>query len=439
MVLQQPMNNKCFLTQSSELKGRLDVPFYSVRHNLSSSVRLGGVVDIYGGKRLPAGETPLSTKSSFLYLRVIDIPSDGGNIQWNKLQCISKEAFNEIAVYELQDEDVLVSIAGTIGKVVFIKKIPRGKRVVLSENIAVLRLKSKLDLLFPSYLSILLKSDISQQQFNILKTLTTIPKLALSRLANVQIPVLPSMAQQLATIGQFESLQKKLVKAFEKEKISEENLRQKITSISYNKTNLQLSDKPFGLVDAKTVWGRRINISSLLHIAKNETEILEYAYLGNIVTMGRGDELRKEVMQSGRYPVVTAARTSQFTHTRYNRTGENITVSASGSYAGCVGYYPHAIFATRDCITLKAKDENKFRTEYIAYAMMAQQDLIYSRKHGAAQPHVGLDDLASLRIPSLSLAQQDQVILEIRSLRSKLNRIQTQIGDIKEKLHSILT
>lgn len=52
---------------------RLDVTFHNDGQFLHGYVPLSNYVSIYGGKRLPKGETFPSEKTSYLYLRLADI------------------------------------------------------------------------------------------------------------------------------------------------------------------------------------------------------------------------------------------------------------------------------------------------------------------------------------------------------------------------------
>lgn len=167
---------------------RLDVAYHNDDQFLHGFVSLSNYVSINGGKRLPKGETFSSEKTSYLYLRLADIV-DLDNIDYTKLPSISETIFNTLKRYEIVEGEVSISIAGTIGKVFITKNIPIGKRVILTENCAIIR--PKVQSLSPVFLKLLLNCTFVQQQIKRNSIQTTIPKIGLDRIGKLQIPVIP--------------------------------------------------------------------------------------------------------------------------------------------------------------------------------------------------------------------------------------------------------
>ena len=183
---------------------RLDVTYYDGL-SLHRGVPLSNYVSIHGGKRLPKGESFSLEKTSYLYLRLADI-DDFDNIDYNKLPCISETLFNTLERYEIVEGEVGISIAGTIGKVFITKNIPIGKRVILTENCAVIRPKAQS--LSPVFLKLLLNCTFVQQQIKRNSIQTTIPKIGLDRIGKLRIPVIPSIYIQENIIDIYTKAQK---------------------------------------------------------------------------------------------------------------------------------------------------------------------------------------------------------------------------------------
>ena len=82
-------------------------------------VRLGEIVTVYGGKRIPVGKKLSLTKTEHVYIRVSDMKD--GFVSTENLQYISDDIYEKISNYIIKKEDVYITVAGTIGR---IGKIP---------------------------------------------------------------------------------------------------------------------------------------------------------------------------------------------------------------------------------------------------------------------------------------------------------------------------
>jgi type I restriction enzyme S subunit len=152
-------------------------------------VKLGQLVSVKGGKRLPLGAGYSDVKTSFPYIRVTDFEKHSVNIS-NVLH-LSADVQQKIARYTISSEDVYISIAGSIGIVGIVPEELDGAN--LTENAAKLVIidKSKLD---KRYLMRFLATAGQPQLHEQAKT-TSQPKLALFRIEEVEIP-LPPLAEQ---------------------------------------------------------------------------------------------------------------------------------------------------------------------------------------------------------------------------------------------------
>jgi len=125
-----------------------------------------------------------------------------GDIKFQNLKYISSKIFETLRNYELKPNDVVVSIAGTIGKIALLERAP-AKRIILTENCAKLQITSKN--LSPKFLAIILSLPFVQKQMSLAYIQTTIPKLGLERIYNLKIPPVPSPEIQKQIIEKFEA------------------------------------------------------------------------------------------------------------------------------------------------------------------------------------------------------------------------------------------
>ena len=169
---------------------RMDVAYFMNNTGTKNYTSLSQYVTIKGGKRIPKGRTFASEQTDYLYLRLSEI-TDFERIEYESFKCIDKELFEILRRYEIHNNQIVFSIAGTIGKVFVLKNIPSGKRVILTENCAVLQPKD--DSILSDYISILLNCGVVQKQIGQNRVQTTIPKIGLDRIAKLKVPIIPSI------------------------------------------------------------------------------------------------------------------------------------------------------------------------------------------------------------------------------------------------------
>lgn len=146
-------------------------------------VRLGEVISIKGGKRVPAGYKLLDSKTSHIYIRVTDMKND--TILTNDLKYISDDIYEGIKNYTVSAGDLYITIAGTIGRVGIVPDFFEGMN--LSENAC----RVIPHFVNNKYLLNVLKSSIVQNQFKDKTNKVGQPKLALTRILDTVIPLAP--------------------------------------------------------------------------------------------------------------------------------------------------------------------------------------------------------------------------------------------------------
>ncbi|SFX44866.1 restriction endonuclease subunit S [Marinospirillum alkaliphilum] len=189
------------ILKSSLLQSALDGLFTAV----TDRVTIESLAEVKGGKRLPKGEKLSDEETEHPYIRVADF-TDRGTIYLSGIKYISKEIHEQIKRYVISKDDLYISIAGTIGKTGFVP--PELDGANLTENAAKLVIKDKqqLDL---SYLYLFtLTSDFSAQAGLATKTVAQ-PKLALTRLSKIEIPMC-SLEEQKSLVSTIEALKSKI-------------------------------------------------------------------------------------------------------------------------------------------------------------------------------------------------------------------------------------
>ena len=160
------------------------------------------IAEIKGGKRVPKGYKLTTSPTSHPYIRVADF-SDDGTVDLSDIHYVDDNVFKEIKRYTISPNDVYISIAGTIGKSGIIPLELDGAN--LTENACKLVLKKGLLNRFVYYCTI---SDSFREQAAKLTMQAAQPKLALTRLATIRIPV-PPLSEQQTIISTLDDLNTK--------------------------------------------------------------------------------------------------------------------------------------------------------------------------------------------------------------------------------------
>ena len=191
-----------FYSKFSEVSGdRLDPTYYANLGLYKGLDRLKTIVKVKGGKRIPKGKTFSSETTKYKYLRVEDIDAFG-NINISKLKNISKEIYEELKRYKLNENEIVISNAGTIGKVTMLENFD--EKIILTENCVKLVIHD--NQILPKFLETMVRSNFIQTQFQNNYIKTTIPKLSVERISNTFFPKIPSFEIQNKIVSKMEQV-----------------------------------------------------------------------------------------------------------------------------------------------------------------------------------------------------------------------------------------
>lgn len=160
-------------------------------------VKLGEIVTVLGGKRIPAGRQLTTENTGYKYIRVSDMKD--GTVLTEGLLYVPSDIFPSIARYIIHKEDVYITVAGTIGRVGKIPEEIDGAN--LTENAD----RLIFSMLEQNWLIKCLESNIVQSQIVNVTTKVGQPKLAIKRIQELIIP-LPPLAEQKRIVEKLEQL-----------------------------------------------------------------------------------------------------------------------------------------------------------------------------------------------------------------------------------------
>jgi len=228
--------SRVFILQKSEMEKRFDPQFYINRVKILNSIKLSTLVKVKGGKRIPKGKYYSETVTEYQYLRVSDI-QDFGQINWDGLKYIHEDVYYFLERYKVEKGDVIISIAGTVGKTALIEK--EIKNTILTENCAILEIRDKSKLL-PKYLHILLGLSTSKRQIELGFIQTTIPKLGFDKIEQLQLPPIPTIEEQHEIIALYD----KTIIQKQKNDLAAEKLLESIDDYLLGELGIKMPETP---------------------------------------------------------------------------------------------------------------------------------------------------------------------------------------------------
>ena len=172
---------------------------HSLLHDAVSH-RIDEVCDVLSGKRIPKGETFSPRPTEYRYITVSDMGEK--YVSSDTLQFITSHTEKQITRYKVRNGDIIISVAGTLGKLNIIT--PDLDGVNLTENCDRFTNFRGIN---PEYLYHVLSSDLIQSQIEASKTKNGQPKLALERIRNFVVPV-PHQIGQEQFVGVMNSIDK---------------------------------------------------------------------------------------------------------------------------------------------------------------------------------------------------------------------------------------
>lgn len=166
--------------------------FESTRRSPTQEFKVSDLYEVTGGKRLPKGAPYAESVTRHPYLRVSDM--EAGSFRTQGLKYLTAETQRSIERYTVSSDDLVISIAGTIGQVSTVPPPLSGAN--LTENAARLRPRNP-GAAVGAYVSFAMASDQVQAQISAATGQVTIGKLALFRISALRLE-LPSIEVQEA-------------------------------------------------------------------------------------------------------------------------------------------------------------------------------------------------------------------------------------------------
>lgn len=156
--------------------------------------KLANIFEVHGGKRIPKGES-FSDTGKQVYIRVADM--ENMTINTTNLKYIDERVFDKIKNYIITENDLYITVAGTIGRVGSVPKELNGMNLTENANRLIPKKINK------EYYKYILNGNFMQERIKANTTKAAQPKLAIKRINELIVPV-PPLEQQKKIVDKIE-------------------------------------------------------------------------------------------------------------------------------------------------------------------------------------------------------------------------------------------
>ena len=170
---------------NNNLEQQAEAIFQSILSNAITTVNLGEIADVKGGKRLPKGVNLIDIPNSHPYIRVRDLNNALFASLTPNYAYVDEETQKSISRYIVSTGDVLISIVGTIGLTAIVDSTL--DKANLTENcVKVTNLKH----ITPEYLLLYLRSQLGREAITKGTVGAVQQKLPIKNIQAIPIPLL---------------------------------------------------------------------------------------------------------------------------------------------------------------------------------------------------------------------------------------------------------
>lgn len=307
--------------------------------------------------------------------------------------------------FQIDAGDILFTISGTIGRAAIVKP----SDLPLLMNTSVVRFKSKVPALSPSFLYHYVRSSYFVLRLQGMATGTAIKNVGPSHLKKMSVPI-PPLEEQ-------ERIVEVLDEAFAAIDRAKANIERNLT----NARELFQSHLSDIFSDASEKWDS-FNLEAVLDMYQPKTIA------------------QKEMAEDGKYPVFGANGQIGW-HNEFNHEEPEVLLTCRGATCGFLNWSLPNSWINGNAMVMRPKDSSQLSQEFLFKALEGGVDTTKAIT-GSAQPQITRKSLNPLCIPIPPLEEQERIVRELDSLKEERKglevRYQAAFDNLKELRQSIL-
>jgi restriction endonuclease S subunit len=138
----------------------------------------------------------------------------------------------------------------------------------------------------------------------------------------------------------------------------------------------------------------------------------------------------------GNYPIMSGGRSYCGNYHTFNREGNQITVSKTGSSSGFIGWHTQKFWAA-DCFTLDVNESCNIK--FLYYILMTKQDIIYKEyQRRGVMPHCYWTDISEICFLLPPLPIQQEIVESLDLIYSNANTAKATAASIKGQMAAVM-
>ena len=399
--------------------------------------RLGDCSSVISKGTTPKGGKDAYLKEGVNFLRIENLNEDG-SINLSNISHISiEEHEGNLKRSILEEGDLLISIAGTLGKVGFVTK----SDLPMNTNQAIAFIRLHKDIFDNMYLKYAIESPFVNAELLAKTKVTSIPNLTLEIISNCLIPLPPTLTEQQRIVNRIETMFAKLDQAQEKAQSVLDSFEPRKAAILHkaftgeltanwrkennpeesskylekikDKVEIRLDFKYWENTKLPESWCES-TIGNLLYFAgrvgwkglKAEEYTSEGPILLSVYNLNDGDE-------------VSFNKINHITNERYDESPEimvrknDILLTKDGAGIGKLGYVnelPEKATINSSLLLIRPGDVANYKFIFYLLSGPALQNIVKERITGSATPHLFQRDIKEFVLPVPSLPEQQEIV-----------------------------
>ena len=388
--------------------------------------RLGDIITLKGGKRIPAGRQLTTEKTDHIYIRVTDMQN--GTILNNDLHYITDDIYKKISDYIIKTDDLYIVIVGsTIGKT---GKVPQQfNNMNLTEN----AVRLIIYLTYKEFILTCLTSEFMQTQFIDKTKQVGQPKLALMRLKTSLLP-LPPFHEQQRIVARVEELLAKVDSLSKDEKkldalqstmperlkasLLQAAIQGKLTERLPGDGNAEDLLTEIAAEKQRLIKEKKIKKEKPLPEIREEEKPFDlpegwiWCRLGEIFTLQAGKNISASyIKETGEYPCYGGNGIRGYVD-KYNTIGDFPIIGRQGALCGNVNIASGKFYATEHAVVVYTYAQClSYWALYFLTALNLNQ---YAT--ATAQPGLAVNKINMVYIPLPPLAEQQRIVQQLEEL-----------------------
>ena len=368
--------------------------------------RLGDVADVLSGKRIPKGMSLSTADTGIKYITVSDMGEKYINNE--NIKYINEDIEEKIKKYKVSENDIIISVAGTLGKINIVTKDFQNAN--LTENcdkITNLRgIKHK-------YLYMYLNSSYIQGQINSIYTVSSQPKLALTRIRDFIINT-PSLPEQTKIADFLSTVDDKI-----------QNQQDKITHLENIKKGFM-----------QKIFSRKIRFKDDGGEEFPEWEETELKNKVEII-MGQSPSSNSYSKEKIGIPLVQGNADiknrmtfpTKYTNKPTKLCKKDSIIMTVRAPVGYIGKAKQEVCIGRGVCGIEVK---KCNSEYIYQFLMSKEDSWNKISQGSTFTSISSNDIKKLKIQIPSLSEQTKIAAFLSSFDEKISIEKQTLEYLKE-------